>query len=43
MAARSSPEHVEREGVSRLLVVRGRDGLPESVVADVDLLRLLSR
>ena len=29
--------------MSRLLVVRGRDGLPESVVADVDLLRLLSR
>ena len=29
--------------MSRLLVVRGRDGLSESVVADVDLLRLLSR
>ena len=34
---------LEREGATRLLVVRGGDGVPEGVVADVDLLRLFAR
>ena len=34
---------LKREGLSRVLVARVSDGLPEGVVADVDLLRLLAR
>jgi CBS domain-containing protein len=42
-AARDALDRLQREGATRLLVVRGGDGLPEGVVADVDLLRLLAR
>lgn len=42
-SAREALALLEREGTSRLLVARGDDGVPEGVVADVDLLRLVSR
>lgn len=42
-SAREALALLEREGTSRLLVARGGDGVPEGVVADVDLLRLVSR
>ena len=42
-SAREALELLEREHATRLLVVRGGHGLPEGVVADVDLLRLLAR
>jgi CBS domain-containing protein len=42
-SAREALEALEREDVSRLLVARHSDGLPEGVVADVDLLRLVAR
>jgi CBS domain-containing protein len=42
-SAREALELLEREGASRLLVVRGDDGVPEGVVADVDLLALFAR
>jgi CBS domain-containing protein len=40
--AREAAEALEAEGATRLLVTRHADGLPEGVVADVDLLRLVS-
>ena len=42
-SAREALEALERAGATRLLVSRHDDGLPEGVVADVDLLRLLAR
>ena len=42
-SAREALVLLEREGATRLLVVRGDDGVPEGVVADVDLLRLFAR
>ena len=42
-SAREALEAMEREDASRLLVARHRDGLPEGVVADVDLLRIVAR
>jgi CBS domain-containing protein len=41
--AREALDLLQRESATRLLVVRVGDGLPEGVVADLDLLRLLSR
>lgn len=41
--AREALEALEREGCSRVLIARRPDGLPEGVVSDVDLLRLVSR
>lgn len=40
--AREALEAMRAEGVSRLLVVHRQGGLPEGVVADVDLLRLVA-
>ena len=40
--AREALEAMRTEGVSRLLVAHGARGLPEGVVADVDLLRLVA-
>jgi CBS domain-containing protein len=42
-SAREALDLLEREAATRLLVVRGDDGVPEGVVADVDLLRLFAR
>jgi CBS domain-containing protein len=42
-SAREALALLEREDASRLLVARGDGGVPEGVVADVDLLRLVSR
>jgi CBS domain-containing protein len=39
--AREALEALQAEGVTRLLVTRHADSLPEGVVADVDLLRLV--
>jgi CBS domain-containing protein len=41
--AREALELLHGKDASRLLVVRGDDGLPEGVVAEVDLLRLVAR
>ncbi|MEA2248928.1 MAG: hypothetical protein QOH46_3457 [Solirubrobacteraceae bacterium] len=42
-SAREALDTLDRAGATRLLVSRQIDGLPEGVVADVDLLRLVSR
>jgi signal-transduction protein with cAMP-binding, CBS, and nucleotidyltransferase domain len=42
-SAREALEILEREGATRLLVARSGQGLPEGVVADIDLLRLVAR
>jgi len=42
-SAREALDLLEREGATRLLVVHGAYGIPEGVVADVDLLRLFAR
>jgi CBS domain-containing protein len=42
-SARQALEALEREGCSRVLIARRPDGLPEGVVSDVDLLRLVAR
>jgi CBS domain-containing protein len=42
-SAREALLTLEREGATRLLVSRQSDGLPEGVVADIDLLRLVAR
>jgi CBS domain-containing protein len=42
-SAREALDTLDREGATRLLVSRQRDGLPEGVVADMDLLRLVAR
>ena len=41
--ARDALALLRRADTTRLLVVRGDDGVPEGVVADVDLLRLVAR
>jgi CBS domain-containing protein len=41
--AREALALLRRGDTTRLLVVRGDDGVPEGVVADVDLLRLVAR
>jgi CBS domain-containing protein len=42
-SAREALELLEGQAATRLLVSRHSDGLPEGVVADVDLLRLVAR
>jgi CBS domain-containing protein len=42
-SAREALALLEREGATRLLVTHGDGGVPEGVVADVDLLRLVAR
>ncbi|HEX6389812.1 MAG TPA: CBS domain-containing protein [Solirubrobacteraceae bacterium] len=42
-SAHDALEALEREACTRVLVARRPDGLPEGVVSDVDLLRLLAR
>ena len=42
-SAREALDTLEREGATRLLVSHQHEGLPEGVVADVDLLRLVAR
>jgi CBS domain-containing protein len=41
--ARKALELLDGAGAARLLVARRAEGMPEGVVADVDLLRLLAR
>jgi len=41
--AREALDALQREGVSRLLVARHEGALPEGVIADVDILRLVAR
>ncbi|MEA2177125.1 MAG: hypothetical protein QOG77_422 [Solirubrobacteraceae bacterium] len=42
-SAQEALDTLDREGATRLLVSRQSDGLPEGVVADMDLLRLVAR
>jgi len=42
VTCREALELLDRAGADRLLVTRGAEGLPEGVVAEIDLLRVLA-